>query len=314
MAADVNEMVSSVSSSLKKAAAPVKDAASSGQSLPGKILSAVKKVASPIATGLKNESKANKELHAEGLAAVKRMRDKDKGLAKALDKAYGFAVFPSVGRASLVLGIAFGKGEVFTKGSLAGYSGLVQLTLGVQVGGETYSELVLFQDKNAYAQFKRGKVGFAANASAVLVKAGAAAANNYKNGMQVYVQPEGGLLLQVDIGGQKMIFRPAALSRGMSADEEPWGPPPGGAEEKAAETEKRRTPARTRRPEKPQRKATAPHARRTGHARKKASAKAGPPARKARARKKAPARPATRSPRSRRAGSSTRSKRAKKSA
>lgn len=170
---------------------------------------------------LKKEAAADKRLHADVVATLERMKAKDRSLAKQLDEAYGYAVYPTIGRASLVLGCSYGKGEVFKHGKQAGYAGLVQVTLGVQVGGQTYSQLVLFQDEAAFKRFKAGKVGFAANLSAVIVKAGAAGTNNYKQGMQVYAHSEGGMALEAVIGIQKLIYRPAAMMRGKPADRDP---------------------------------------------------------------------------------------------
>lgn len=170
---------------------------------------------------LKKEAAINRRLHADAVATIQRMKAKDESLAKQLDEAFGYAVYPAIGRASLVLGVSYGKGEVFRHGKLDGYAGLVQITLGVQVGGQTYSELVLFQDEQALKRFREGKIGFAANLSAVIVKAGAAATNNYKQGMQIYVHSEGGLALEAVIGAQKLIYRRAGLMRGKPADRDP---------------------------------------------------------------------------------------------
>jgi len=170
---------------------------------------------------LKKEAEADKRLHADVVATLERMKAKDKSLKKQLDEAYGYAVYPTIGRASLVLGCSFGKGEVFKHGKQVGFAGLVQVTLGVQVGGQTYSELVLFQDEAAFKRFKAGKIGFAANLSAVIVKAGAAGTNNYKQGMQVYVHSEGGMSIEAVIGIQKLVYRPAGMMRGKPADSDP---------------------------------------------------------------------------------------------
>ncbi|MGA9520244.1 MAG: hypothetical protein WBV82_02195 [Myxococcaceae bacterium] len=173
-----------------------------------------------IRKGLKKEQEVSHRLHADCQAAIMRMKAKDKGLAKLLETAYGYAVLPAVGKATLVLGAAYGMGEVFKGGKLIGYCGVGQFTLGVQLGGQTYSELVVFQNEEAFNRFKHAGIGFAANASAVLVKAGAVATNKYKNGLQIFVQSEGGMMIELGIGLQKLVFRPAALTRGLAADEE----------------------------------------------------------------------------------------------
>ena len=170
---------------------------------------------------LKKEAEINRRLHVDSIATLMRMKAKDESLVKQLEEAYAYAVYPTVGKASLVLGCSYGKGEVFRHGKLDGYAGLVQVTLGVQVGGQTYSELVLFQDEDALKRFRQGKLGWAANLSAVIVKAGAAATNNYKQGMQIYVHSEGGLAVEAVIGGQKLIYRHAGLMRGKPADQDP---------------------------------------------------------------------------------------------
>src|SRR5947209_18099627 len=115
-----------------------------------------------------------KTLRDEVAATLRRLESKDPGLKQLLEDAYGYAVFPTVGKASLVVGGSYGKGAVFEKGKMAGYATISQMTLGVQLGGDTFTEVLVFESKQAMDRFKQGKVAFAANASAVLVKAGAA--------------------------------------------------------------------------------------------------------------------------------------------
>jgi hypothetical protein len=141
-------------------------------------------------------------------ATLERLEEKDRGLKQFLKKAYGYAVFPSVGKAALVVGGSYGRGEVFERGKMIGVATVAQTTIGVQVGGETYSQIIAFESKETLDRFKKGKLAFAANASAVLVKAGAAAAANYEKGAVVFVYAEGGMLLELSIGGQKFKFKP----------------------------------------------------------------------------------------------------------
>lgn len=165
----------------------------------------------------KMELSVLRQLHADVQATVSRMTAADPGLAELLRQAYGYAVFPSVGKATAVIGGAFGKGEVFQEGELIGYAAVVQLTIGVQVGGQTFSEIIAFENKQAMERFKAGRYAFAANASAVLVKAGAAASVNYEKGAAVLVHSDGGMMLEAAIGGQKFFFRPAVLGRGKTS-------------------------------------------------------------------------------------------------
>lgn len=157
------------------------------------------------------------QLHGDVRATIDRMEAKDPGLKQLLKDAHAYAVFPSVGKATAVVGGAFGKGEVIQGGRVVGYAAVGQLTLGVQLGGQTFSQIVAFQDKAALDRFKQGRYAFAANASAVLVKAGAASSANYEQGAMVFVMSEGGMMLELGLGAQKFFFRPAVLGRTKKA-------------------------------------------------------------------------------------------------
>jgi hypothetical protein len=116
-----------------------------------------------------------------------------------------------------VIGGAFGKGEVFRDDKLVGYAAVARLTIGVQVGGQTFRQLLLFENKQTLDRFRAGRTAFAATASAVLVKAGATASSKYEQGVATYVHSDGGMLLEAAIGGQRFFFRPAVLGRGKPA-------------------------------------------------------------------------------------------------
>jgi lipid-binding SYLF domain-containing protein len=180
----------------------------------------VGKALAPLAK-LEQEQEVSRTLHPEARAALASMLDKDETLRERLERAAGYAIFPSVGKASAVLGATYGRGEVFERGRLIGYAALIQLTIGVQAGGDTFSELVIFDKPEALERFKESKVAFAANAAAVIVKAGGAVTRDSPPGADVYVMTDGGLLLEMALGGQKFVYRKAALTRGKTMELEP---------------------------------------------------------------------------------------------
>src|SRR3954471_7506434 len=139
-------------------------------------------------------------------ATLKRLEAKDPGLKNLLKKGYGYAVCPSVGKAAVVIGGAYGRGAVYEQGKLVGFATIGQTTIGVQIGGDTFSEVVVFESKESLDRFKKGRMAFAANASAVLVKAGAAGTANFEKGVAVFAYASGGMLLEAAIGGQKFKF------------------------------------------------------------------------------------------------------------
>jgi lipid-binding SYLF domain-containing protein len=132
----------------------------------------------------------------------------DKGLQAELDKAAGYAIMPDAGKGGFIIGGAYGSGEVFEKKDLIGFCSISEGTIGAQIGGQSYSELIIFKDKYALDSFKKGEFAFAANASAVAIKPGAAAAANYSNGVAVFIWVKGGLMAEASIGGQKLKFTP----------------------------------------------------------------------------------------------------------
>lgn len=179
---------------------------------------AVRKRLASAYEGLRDEQAASKVLHPESQAALTHLIEKDHGLQERLEKAAGFAIFPSVGKASAVLGATYGRGEVFERGKLIGYAALIQVTVGVQLGGETFAELVIFDTPEELKRFKDSKVAFAANAGVVIVRAGVSAARGYPG--KARLAEEGGMLVEAALGGQKFVYRKAALTRGKTLNTE----------------------------------------------------------------------------------------------
>ena len=139
-------------------------------------------------------------------AAISRMKEKDPGLDKFLREATGYAVFPTVGKGAIGVGGAYGKGELFEGGRMTGYCTLTQATIGFALGGQAYSELIFFENKDSLGGFKSGNFAFAAQASAVALKSGASADAKYEDGVLVFTMPQGGLMFEASVGGQKFKY------------------------------------------------------------------------------------------------------------
>jgi len=141
--------------------------------------------------------------------------------------AYGYAVFPTIGKGGIGIGGAYGKGQVYRGGKVTGKTSMFKGTIGFQLGGQAFSQIIFFQDKRAYGEFTGGSFEFDANASAVAITAGAQAQagttgttagasagprtgeqakTNYRRGMAIFVHAKGGLMYEASIGGQKFTF------------------------------------------------------------------------------------------------------------
>lgn len=140
--------------------------------------------------------------------AILDIRQKDPDIQRFFDEAAGYAVFPTVGKGGIGVGGARGKGLVIVDGKVVGHTTLTQLTIGFQLGGQTYSEFIFFKDDAALQQFQRGNFEMGAQASAVAVTAGASADANYDKGVAVFTNVKGGLMYEATISGQKFKYKP----------------------------------------------------------------------------------------------------------
>ena len=159
------------------------------------------------ATAPKTEAE-KKDLVATSASALKSMKTTDPGLETFMKNVYGYAIFPEVGKGGLIAGGAYGRGTVYEKGQFIGYSDVSQATIGLQAGGQTFRELIIFANQAAFDRFIGGQYSFAANASAVALTTGAAATAEFKNGVVVFTEPIGGLMFEAAIGGQQFSYHP----------------------------------------------------------------------------------------------------------
>lgn len=149
------------------------------------------------------------ELTTKARNAVQAFKDSDPTMqTEFFDNAVAYAVFPSVGKGAAGYGGAFGRGIVYENGLAAGYCSMIQATVGLQLGGQTYKEIIFFKDKAAFAEFKRNDLTFSAQVSAVAAKSGAAAAADYSNGVAVFILDSKGLMFEASLGGQKFEYVP----------------------------------------------------------------------------------------------------------
>jgi len=122
-------------------------------------------------------------------------------------EAKGYAVFPNIGKAGIGIGGARGKGEVFEKDAVIGSTTVTQLSIGLQLGGQAFSQIIFFKDRKDLERFTQGNFEFGASASAALITEGANASADYSDGVAVLTFSKGGLMYEASIGGQKFSFQ-----------------------------------------------------------------------------------------------------------
>lgn len=146
---------------------------------------------------------------------------------KIAETAYGYAVFPTIGKAGFGIGGAYGQGRVYEKGKYIGNTSMTQLSVGFQLGGQGFSQIIYFEDQAALKTFTKGEFEFGAEASAVAITAGAGAKTSttgssaqisgdrenaksvgaYNHGMAIFTLPHGGLMYEATVSGQKFSYK-----------------------------------------------------------------------------------------------------------
>ena len=141
---------------------------------------------------------------------------------------YGYAVFPTIGKAGFIVGGAHGKGRVYAQGVHVGNTSVTQLSVGFQAGAQGYSQIVFFEDQRAFDEFTSGNFEFGAQAAAVAITAAASAGattagssagasggkndattvGKYHKGMAVFTVAKGGLMFEASVAGQKFKYEP----------------------------------------------------------------------------------------------------------
>lgn len=145
------------------------------------------------------------------------------------NKSHGYAVFPTIAKAGVGIGGAYGEGHVYEHGRYIGNAAMIQASIGFQLGGQAFSQIIFFQDKRALSEFIGGNFEFGAGASVVAITAGAnaqvtttgssagtsdgrnnatTAATGYYKGMAIFSVAKGGLMFQAAVAGQKFSYTP----------------------------------------------------------------------------------------------------------
>ncbi len=150
--------------------------------------------------------------------------------ASFFDKSYGYAVFPTIGKAGLGIGGAHGSGRVYEKGTYVGDAKMTQLSIGFQAGAEGFSEIIFFEDERSFDEFTSGNFEFGANVGAVVITASASGSattggstatasagkknastvGKYEKGTAIFVISKGGLMYEASVSGQKFKYKPLA--------------------------------------------------------------------------------------------------------
>ena len=131
----------------------------------------------------------------------------DPSMAALFESSYGYVIFPKIGKGGFIVGGSGGEGIIYEKGKAIGVVKTGQVTVGAQVGGQTYREVIFFENEDPLTRMKASKMEFSSQLSAVAVKSGVSKNAKYTDGVAVFTQDLGGLMAEATVGGQKFKYK-----------------------------------------------------------------------------------------------------------
>lgn len=147
------------------------------------------------------------DLRQEANSALSQARSGDAGFDSIIRRAPGYAVFPQVSKGGAGIGGAYGRGILYQNGTAIGYTDLSQATVGAQLGGQTYTQILVFENVAALNRFRQGNFEFSAQATAVALHSGESANARFQEGIAVFTTDEKGLMAEASVGGQKFSYQ-----------------------------------------------------------------------------------------------------------
>jgi len=159
-----------------------------------------------VATIHVNAQSKKEQLTKDSQAAKAEFIKTDPKMGGIFGKAYGYVILPNVGKGAIGVGGASGNGIAYERGKIVGTARMTQVSIGFQLGGQAYREVIFFEAKKDMDRFKENRVEFSAQVSAVAATAGASANAKYVDGVMVFTMQKGGLMYEASVGGQKFKY------------------------------------------------------------------------------------------------------------
>jgi lipid-binding SYLF domain-containing protein len=154
------------------------------------------------------DAKDQEKIISESKKAKEGFLKTDPSMSSFFSNSSGYVIFPKMGKGGLIIGGSGGHGAVYEKGNAIGTAKMAQVTVGAQVGGQSYREIIFFENKEALQRFKDNKVEFTSQLSAIAVKSGASKNAKYADGVAIFTEGLEGLMAEASIGGQKFSYKP----------------------------------------------------------------------------------------------------------
>lgn len=159
-----------------------------------------------LSLGLIAQTAEDREIISDAEQAKEAFIAEDPAIENMFNEAEAYAIFPNVGKGAYIVGGASGNGAVYQQGELIGMTSLKQLDVGLQLGGQAFSQVIFFQNASVLNNFKEGNYELSGNASAVALDKGAAESLDFRDGVAIATLPKAGAMIEISVGGQKFEY------------------------------------------------------------------------------------------------------------
>lgn len=140
-------------------------------------------------------------------ATLDEMIARNRAIQDVTRNAYAYAVFPSIGKGGVLVGGAYGQGILYENGVPTGFVAVEQASLGAQLGGQSFAELLVLHTTDDVAALKSGNFTAGADLGVVVLSAAASTQTNFNPNASVFVMPRGGLMVDISINGQRIKYQ-----------------------------------------------------------------------------------------------------------
>lgn len=146
-------------------------------------------------------------LQTSARATLDEMIARNPAIQDTIRNAPGYAVFPSIGKGGVLVGGAHGRGILYERGVPTGFVSVEQASIGAQLGGQTFAQLLVLRTPQQVADVRAGRFTAGADLGVVVLTTGASARTNFNPNASVFVMPRGGLMVDVSVNGQRIKYQ-----------------------------------------------------------------------------------------------------------
>jgi lipid-binding SYLF domain-containing protein len=146
-------------------------------------------------------------LQTSARATLDEMIARNPAIQETIRNVPGYAVFPSIGKGGVLVGGAHGQGILYERGVPTGFVSVEQASIGAQLGGQTFAQLLVLRTPQEVAAVRAGRFTAGADLGVVVLSQSASTQTNFNPNASIFVLPRGGLMVDISVSGQRIKYQ-----------------------------------------------------------------------------------------------------------